>query len=192
MLQVSTTSPTHDLTLTIDDEPVRAKIHRFERQEGIAWRRRFVHYGRPRGSWPDLDQETPEQQTAREQFEDECRIFTDQSVTSYVTFAEGDVADDTGAPIVSGADIVRAYENRTDVLSACLQAIFSENFLGKAQKKILSSRRIFSPGSTPSTPTPSGRAPEPTATSAGSSDSAASAPATDDPDANGKALGKVH
>jgi hypothetical protein len=185
-LTVSTKSPTHDLTLTIDDEPVRAHVKRLTKDEGLAFMREFTRFGRQRGSVELAEADRAARET-------EVLTFIEESIAAYVTFEPGDCLGDDGT-IVTGAQIIEAFRFRVDVLSACYQAIYAENCLGKAQKKILNSRRTFSPGSTLPTEPPDGSKPDSTATSAASGSTAPAAAATDSLDGkpSGAAPGKVH
>lgn len=182
-LQVSTKSPTHDLTITIDDEPVRVHIKRLTKDEIIAFRREFARFGQPRGT----AEETEDQAAARRTG---AQAFVEQCITDYVAFKSGDVVGDDG-PVVTGAQILETFYARADVIGACYEAIYSENCLGKAQKKILNSLRIFSPGSTPSLESPAGPKPASTALPVDDSTTAAPAAATGDP-APSPSGGKVH
>jgi hypothetical protein len=185
-LKVSTTSPTHDITLTIDDEPVRAQIKRLSKDEGFAFFREFTRLGRQRGNGEVSDEEL----TRREQA---AQTFIESSIVANVAFEAGDCIGDEG-PIVTGAQIVEAFRFRVDVMGACYQAIYSENFLGKAQKKILNSRHIFSPGSKLPTAPPNGSKPDSTAASVESASTAPAAAATESSEKSisGEVPGKVH
>lgn len=185
-LKVSTKSPTHDITLTIDDEPVRAHVKRLSKDEGLAFHREFTQLGRQRGTGTLSDEELSKREA-------EAQAFIEGSIAAYVTFEAGDCIGDDG-PIVSGADIAEAFRFRIDVMSACYQAIYSENFLGKAQKKILRSLRTFSPGSRLPTEHPDGSKPDSTAASAESASTAPAAAATESRERkpSGEVPGKVH
>jgi hypothetical protein len=78
-LKVSTTSPTHDITLTIDDEPVRAHIKRLSKDEGFAFFREFTRLGRQRGNGEVSDEEL----TRREQA---AQTFIESSIVANVAF----------------------------------------------------------------------------------------------------------
>jgi hypothetical protein len=173
-LRVSTKSLTHDLTITIDDEPIRVHVKRLTKDELVAFRRDFMRFGQKRGT-----AEEPEDQAAERRVN--AQAFVEQSITNYVAFEPGDVEGDDG-PVVTGAQIIEAFYGRSDVIGACYEAIFSENCLGKSQKKILNSLSIFSPGSTPLQPSPDGLKPGSIAAPVESSSTAIAAAATGDPE----------
>jgi len=70
--------------------------------------------------------------------------FVRESITAYVSIEPGQLFEDgpDGAPvpIVTGADVVRAFGGRVDVLQACLRSIRNENTLSPSAKKALRSR----------------------------------------------------
>jgi hypothetical protein len=146
-LNVDTKSPTYDITITIDDEPVRLHIKRLSKTEVIAFRKEVAKY-EPRGVAEETD-------AAREARQEAARLFQEACIRDYIAVESGDVVVD-GESVVTGAQLVEAFYNRLDVLDALATAVYAENCMGKAQKKILNSLRRFSPGSTPSTPTPAG------------------------------------
>lgn len=159
-LELLTKSPTFDITMQIDDEPVRLHVARLTRAALITFRADAAKH-EPRG----IAEESDEQRAQRQLL---AREFTERCIREYVTFEPGDVmADlqdgDASVPVVTGAQIVQVFYNRMDVLDALASAVYAENCLGKHQKKVLKSSRTFSPGSTPSTPTPAGAAPVSTA-----------------------------
>jgi hypothetical protein len=179
-----TLTRTHDTTLTIDDEPIRTHIVRFTKGQSLAFERAFRTHGRDRGTTPA----TEEEQAA-------ARDFVEESIRAYVSIDAGQITDD-GHDVTTGDDLIRSFCSRADVLGAFYGSIYTENFLGLAQKKISRARPAFSPGSASSLET-GGRTPAPTAGSAGSSTTASPARATasngstdaDDPDSSGE---KVH
>lgn len=158
---------THDTTITIDDEPVLTHIKRLTKTEAIAFERDFLKHGRPRGTQEMTDEERDARSTA-------ARQFMEDSITAYVSVESGQIIDD-GRPVASGEDLIRTFAARADVLGAFYQSIYTENFLGKAQKKILNAQPFFAPGSERSIASAAGAAPASTAGSAGSSSSATGA-----------------
>ncbi len=162
-----TLQKTHPVTLTIDDEPVRIHVKRMVKGEAIDFERDFFRYGQPRGS---KEATTDESEAARE--------FVSDSISRFITVEEGDIIDN-GHPVTTGEDVIRTFCTRGDVLGAFYRVIYSENFLGKAQKKILSAQPFFFPGSQQSIPRPDGDRPEATAANAEISISASPEDATD-------------
>ena len=177
---------THDTTIHIDDEPVLVHIKRFTRTEALAFQREFNRFGTPRGT-ADV---TAEEKAAHDEA---ARQFVEDSIAAYVTVAPGQIVDDE-KPVTSGEDLIRLFCARADVLTALYQAIYVENFAGKAVKNVLSSQPVFSPGSIPTrTPILAGDGPGPTAASAEHSGTASNEAATDGsaPESSGETP-KVH
>lgn len=171
-LKVTTKKKTHDVTIRIDDEPVGLHIKRFTKDDGALFMKDFIRLGRPRGSATENDEQT-------ESRRNEANAFIEHAIVECITVEKGDLLGDDDEPLLTGAELVEAFRFRPDVLSACYQAIFSENCLGKAQKKTLRSLGTFSPGSTPSIPSADGPSPEPTAENAESSSTATTAAVTE-------------
>jgi hypothetical protein len=167
-LKISTLSPAYDLTMLIDNEPVRVHVQRLSRDLVIALRQKVADL-EPRGTVEETDAQRAARTRASFDYAEEC-------IRAYVTFEPGDVTLDDGTDVVTGDQIVQAFYNRQDVLDALASAVYAENCLGAPQKKILKSSRRFSPGSTPSIPSPAGGAPVSTA---GPADEKASVPDAD-------------
>lgn len=168
---------THDTTITIDNEKVLLHIKRLGKAEAIAFERDFKRYGQPKGS----AERTPEEQT---KFEEEVRAYLEHTISAFVSVEPGCISD-SGKDVISGDDFLATFCARNDVLLAAYQSVYATNFLGAAQKKILSSQPGFYPGSEQSIPKASGEKPGPTAGSAASSSSASGEAATassDSPD----------
>jgi hypothetical protein len=131
----------------------------------------------------DLD-ETDEQRTAREQRDETdekfARGFVIDSITKYVSVEPRQLAT-ADAPITTGAQLLRYFASREDVLQTLLARIYIENVLTDEQKKRVASQRASAHGSTPSTPTANGEAPAPTADAASNSISAVDAAAPSQP-----------
>ena len=147
-----TLSKAHQATLTIDDEVVHVYVKRFVKAEAVAFEREFFRHGEKRGT----AESTEEEKAA-------SRQYIEDSIAAYITVKEGDIVDD-GRPVTTGEDVIRAFCARTDVLTAFYQLIYSQNFLGKAQKKILSEQRFSFPGSARSMRRLDGDRPAPIAT----------------------------
>ena len=176
----------HTAVLTIDDEPVTVHVKRLTKGEAIAFERAFMAFGAPRGSAAG----TEESNIA-------AREFIEDSISSFVSIDPNQIEDD-GRPVVTGEDLIRMFCARADVLMALYQAIYAENFLGKAQKKILRTLPFFSPGSAASMPLQNGDKQGAIADAVESSSTASSAAATaandETPAATPKSSGdtKVH
>ena len=132
-----TLQKTHTATIMIDDEPVRVHVKRLIKPEAVAFEKGFFQHGQPRGA--DETSTDDERRAA-------ARTFIEDSIAAYVTAEEGDIVDD-GRPVVSGEDVIRTFCARGDILAAFYQLVYSQNFLGKAQKTILSGLPFLSPGS---------------------------------------------
>jgi hypothetical protein len=135
----------------IDDEPVRVHLHRFTKEELVTFRKEVSKHEK-RGTDNESDDDKEKRIAAG-------NAFTERCVIDYVTFEPGDVTDEGGHDIVTGAEIVRAFYNRQDVLDGLASALWAENVMGKQQKKTLRQLGTFSPGSKPSTATPVGGGP---------------------------------
>lgn len=184
-LILTTTSPTHDLTILIDNEPVRLHIARFTRDQAIAFRCAYRQHQRATLRAGVDDAKLAAAEAAG--FEFGC-----QAIVAYVTVEPGDIVVD-GVAVVTGQQCVDAFYSREDVIKAAYQAIYSENCGGAELKKTFAAEGFFSPGSAPksaSTPTAAGAAPAPTASAASPSPTATSAAATDghEPSPSGEAL----
>lgn len=163
-----TLSSVHKTTIRIDDEPVEVHVKRMTRGEGIAFEREFQRFLTPKG------QLTPEE---KDQHEANARTFIEDSIATYVSVPAGQIVEDERS-LTTGEDLIRAFCTRKDVLLGFYQAIYSENFLGRALKNALSSQPIFSPGSRPPLKTAVGNAPAPIASSAGNTGTASNDTAT--------------
>lgn len=108
--------------------------------------------------------------------EDFAREFVTTSISNFIAVEPRQLST-ADAAITTGAQLLRYYASREDVLNALLALIYTENVLSEAQKKMLASLHASPAGSTPSTPTASGDAPAPTAIAASNSTSASSADA---------------
>lgn len=99
----------------------------------------------------------------RERAELEFRAaFCVEALTAYVTCDPGQL-DDDGAPVLTGADIVRAFGGHAAVMNQLLQSIWRENVLDEPTKKALASLRASWPSSSAPNLTAAGDAPAPTA-----------------------------
>lgn len=101
-----------------------------------------------------------------------AREFLRESISIYITVESGELfeeKDGKDEPIINGVDLVRLYGARRDVLSALLNAIWSENTLSAHEKKALRSlsdlkrslteRALVAVGTKPETIAPSVDAP---------------------------------
>lgn len=168
----------HQMTITIDDEPVTLLVARMTRQQALDFEREFRRHGQRRGD-PEAFNALPEKE--REAVNDDVLRFMEGAISSLVTVAEGQITDD-GRPVSTGDDLLRAFPGRWDVLAAAYQAIYAANFMGKAQKNALCSQPIFFPGSQRSTPTVDGDGPASTAMPVAGNGSASSARVTAGPE----------
>lgn len=126
----------------------------------------------------------PEEQQRRDARERERAEHGDQfaveAITAYVTAEPGQIFDeDEHREITSGADLVRHFGNRPDVLALLMSEIWLQNRLSEEQKKKLRLLRAFARSS--DGPAAAGETPAPTAASVGSEGSALIAAATDGP-----------
>lgn len=131
----------------------------------------------------DLE-ETDEDRRRREQRDAEEEAFATEflvtSLTSYVTCEPGQLST-ASEPVTTGAQILRVYAARQDVLQGLLQEIYAQNCFPEAIKKKLASRHASPPGSSASSPTAPGDGPGPTVGPAGARGSAKPATATASP-----------
>jgi hypothetical protein len=103
--------------------------------------------------------------------------FLVHSIETYISVEPGQLAT-ADAPIRTGAQFLRYFAGRQDVLQDALQRIYTENCLSDDVKKKLELQRASLRGSTPSTETADGDAPAPTAAAASATGSASPAAAT--------------
>jgi hypothetical protein len=193
-------------TIHIDGEPVRLRIKRLTREQWVTFSLEFermkratrgaelVLERRPGEEGLDVDdleakrwvEKTPEEREVamqEEQREQERQAqFAVDTITDYVSAEPDQIFDeDAGAMVTSGADLVRVFAQRHDVLSTLVAEVFLENRLSADQKKVLRLLRDSARGSADSETAP-GERPGPTAGNVGPEGSASPAAATDSPE----------
>jgi len=203
-VKVASSYPT---TLYIDGEPLRLRVKKLTREQWIDFSAEMERSGRLlrgrelllKDRQPGEDGLTSEQVEAKRfmalslhereaQLEAEkaeelrAAAFTDASISAYVT-AEADALydEEAGRYVTDGADIVRLFGQRPDVLAEILTAVLLENRLSAEQKKTLQVLRASQRGSSGRAVAP-GTTPDSTAAPAESEASAASADATGSPE----------
>jgi hypothetical protein len=179
------------VTLQVDGESVKFKIRRLTQDEYTAFSMEFMRLGklheveqlelRPHDEderamserqleakhWHELAPEERVRREAQDKAEaDRGNAFAAEVLTAYVTVEPDQIFDEeTGLMVTSGADLVRAYGSRPDVLSDLVGEIFLQNRLSADDKKKLQLLRALRPGSTGPAMAP-GAKPEPIAASA--------------------------
>lgn len=121
---------------------------------------------------------------ARERFDDQAGAeLTTHAITDFVTFAPGQIQDegDDGKPVdvTTGAQILRCYATRDDVLGRLFAEVFLQNTLSAEQKKRWASRPASARSSSASTTTIPGSGPASTVAPADERGCAPSGTATD-------------
>lgn len=139
--------------IAIDGELIPLQIKRLLPEQSVQFVRDFNRLGRGARHSVATKDETPEETEARilkaESTEVESNAFAVQAITDYVTADPGHILDgDSEASITSGADLVRFFAARGEVLSELLLRIYLENTL-TADKKAQNKRSLA-----PFVPTP--------------------------------------
>lgn len=192
--------------IRIDGDILKLKIKRLNREEWIAFASEFERMQmETRGAELLLDRRPGEEALSEDDVEakrlmelppferdefiqkrrDESTRQTEFGVASITSYVSVDGAnelfdEDADRYVTDGADIVRLYSQRHDVLSTIIAEIFLQNRLSENAKKNLQLLRASRAGSDDRSKAP-GETPVPTAASAESADSAPSAPAADLP-----------
>jgi hypothetical protein len=114
--------------------------------------------------------------TADEDDEHFSKVFMQAAIEQYISAPEGQIVDDEDRPVTTGAQLVRFFCARGDVLRTLVVAIYAANSMSADLKKVLRSQSAFAaslsepskeaPGTRPATAAAS-------ATTAASADSAA-------------------
>lgn len=187
----------HKTFIVVDGESVNLKIKRLTVDENTAFQRNFNTYNKlKRGSelalqrGPDEEALSAAEIDAKRFFlatdEERARLlereakdsaegnaFVISAIAEYVTAEPGQIVDeDSGQDVTAGADLVRFFGARNDVLIDMLVSIHLENTLSEQKKRMLRLQRA-SLITSPEAETATGEKPAPTAESA---ESAASAP----------------
>lgn len=125
--------------IVIDGEVIPISIKRLDATEAVAFQRDFQRIGRaatrPSGG-ADLPDEVLDAQVARgEQDEEAAKRFVVEALSAYVRVEGDHVFDvDQNAYVTQGADLVRLFGARQEVLSELLFQIFTENTFNAEQK----------------------------------------------------------
>lgn len=125
-----------DTNIVIDSEIIPLRIKRLGPDEAIDFNRTFQRNAR----WANTvapKEETDEQKAKREahdeEMDKESRLFIVRSITNYVETLPGHLFLDD-EEVTKGADVVRMFGAREDVLSELLSLIFLENRLDAQDK----------------------------------------------------------
>jgi len=198
---------TYPTTVHIDGEPVHFRVKRLTREEDIAFRAQYQHFQkveirqqhaeRRAGDETlsdfevqalregELTPEALEQKRARDLADyRRWHDFLVDSIEKYVTADGEEVYDEVEQRwAVTGADLVRVFANRQDVLTLLMTAVHTENHLSADEKKVLSRLHALRRSSTAREIT-AGLTPETTAADASTPGSAESDDATAAPVTN--------
>lgn len=155
-------------------DPVKDDKRRFVISDDAIQQRRLAELG---------DAARAEYQKADADDEVWAKRFIQDAIEQYVSVPPGEIVDDDGQEIRTGAELVRFFGGRGDVLKDLLFAIYGENSMSAPLKKIWRSQSAFSGGSSEPSPAAPGPTPAPTAGSAAPVASAISEPATASSDA---------
>lgn len=103
-----------------------------------------------------------------------AREFLLRSISDYVTVEPGQIQDEAGRELTTGADLIRLFVARGDVIQQLVRLIWTENTLSPDQKKVLRSLFAFQHSLSAALPEVLGNAQELTAALADKKASAAS------------------
>lgn len=83
---------------------------------------------------------TPEQRVEYDTLdaEDEkfAKVFITRAIVNYTQVPTGELEDEEGTPITTGADLVRMFGSRRDILLQLIVSIWAENTLSASEKKV--------------------------------------------------------
>ena len=114
-----------------------------------------------------------------------AKRFVQESIEQYVSAPIGQIFNDDGLSVTTGADLVRLYCARADVLRAFLFAIHAENTLSASAKKVWRSVSDFTRSSIEPPKELRGATPAPIVGAAANEASAETGPATGSSDSAG-------
>ncbi len=166
-------------TLTIDGQPVRIRVPRFDADDLEAFRDRYHIYV--------VEGLTQDPEEALDTYTRRARSWAREQM-AWLRTISAQVSIEPGELTLAGqevTDLLQAFPGREDVVAGMLVAVLTENTLSEDQKKDLrsqlDSRSGFATRNAASPATP-GERPAPPAGSAESVDSASPGSATTDPD----------
>lgn len=161
-----------ETTITIGDRALPIRIRRFSRGQWKEFKKQWDALMEPRG-----DQQPTEEQTAAREVE--LEKFFETTIAENITLADGLLRANDGW-VTTGDGLLDVFFARPDILTQFVMAVFVENTLQPLTRKNLNSPRDSATSSEASIPSRGGDKQGPTAESAESSSSAASAPAAED------------
>ncbi len=164
--------------IPLDDALVSVRVRRFTEAELLEERRLRDALAKPAG-----DAAPPDLKTVLARALENAK----RMIRAYVVIDSGELEDDTGQPITTGAQLLEALPGREDLIHGLVQLVWAENELSPGQREDFRRAVGSALGWAAWIGGPSGAAPDPTAGSVRPPDSSASAaaPSLEAPSADG-------